>query len=50
MLEYLVRKNTMCAWEAEIKSKDSTIKTKVCDLSSAGDFKSEEVKLYSIFF
>lgn len=49
-LKPIKAENTMCAWEAEIKSKDSTIKTKVCDLSSAGDFKSEEVKLYSIFF
>ena len=40
----------MCAWEAEIKSPKCTVKTKVCDLSSAGDFKSGDPKTFSIFF
>lgn len=41
---------TMCAWEAEIKSPKGTVKTKVCDLSSAGDFNSGAPKTFSIFF
>lgn len=31
----------MCAWEAEIKSPKGIVKTKVCDMSGAGDFKSD---------
>lgn len=41
---------TMCAWEAEIKSPKGAVKTKVCDMSSAGDFESGDPKTFSIFF
>lgn len=32
------------------KSPKGTVKTKVCDMSSAGDFKSGAPKTFSIFF
>lgn len=43
---------TMCGWIAEIKTPDGkTVKTNVCDLSSAGDKISiDDEKFYSIFF
>lgn len=32
------------------KSPKGTVKTKICDMSGAGDFKSGDPKTFSIFF